>query len=106
MPAYVVITRTHTRNPDELVRYSELVPGFMAGHAATFLARFGHSEVKEGPEVEGIAIIEFPTIEQARAWYDSPAYQEASRHRYLGADYTIAIVEGSSAVPPPRANPA
>jgi uncharacterized protein (DUF1330 family) len=39
----------------------------MAGHPATFLARFGHCEVKEGAGVEGVAIIEFPTIEAARA---------------------------------------
>ena len=106
MAAYIVISRTHTRNQEALGRYSELAPTFMAGHTAKFLARFGPFEVKEGAGVEGVAIIEFPTIEEAKAWYDSPAYQEASRHRYLGADYSIIIVDGSSAVPAPRPIPA
>jgi uncharacterized protein (DUF1330 family) len=43
--------------------------------------------VLEGPTVEGVAILEFASVEEAKAWYFSPAYQEASRHRYLGGDY-------------------
>jgi uncharacterized protein (DUF1330 family) len=66
----------------------------MAGHAATYLARFGACEVKEGAAVEGVAIIEFPTLEAAKAWYESPAYQDASQHRFRGGDYNIVIVDG------------
>jgi uncharacterized protein (DUF1330 family) len=94
MSAYVVITKTKTRNRVELDLYAKQAPEFMAGHAATFLARFGNCEVKEGGEVEGVAIIQFPTIAQAKAWYESPSYQEASRHRFQGGDYNIVIVEG------------
>jgi uncharacterized protein (DUF1330 family) len=94
MPAYVVITKTRTRKQSELDLYAREAPRFMAGHPATFLARFGGCEVKEGAAVEGVAIIEFPTIEAAKAWYESPAYQEASEHRFKGGDYNIVIVEG------------
>jgi uncharacterized protein (DUF1330 family) len=96
MPAFVVITKTRTRDPNELALYSKEAPAFMAGHAATFLARFGTSEVKEGAGVEGVAIIEFPTFAEAKAWYESPAYQDASQHRFRGGDYNIVIVEGVS----------
>jgi hypothetical protein len=41
MPANVVITKTRTRNQDELALYAKAAPGFMAGHSADFLARFG-----------------------------------------------------------------
>ena len=61
----------------------------MAGHSATYLARWGGYEVKEGAAVEGVAIIEFPTFAEARAWYESPAYQEASQHRFRGGDYDV-----------------
>jgi uncharacterized protein (DUF1330 family) len=94
MPAYVVITKTRTRNRGELDLYAKEAPAFMAGHPATYLARFGSCEVKEGAAVEGVAIIEFPTFEEAKAWYESPAYQEASQHRFRGGDYNIVIVEG------------
>jgi Domain of unknown function (DUF1330) len=53
MPAYVVITKTRTRNPAELALYAKEAPAFMAGHAATFLARFGACETVEGAAAEG-----------------------------------------------------
>jgi uncharacterized protein (DUF1330 family) len=70
-------------------------------HQATFLARFGGCEVKEGAAVEGVAIIQFPTFEEAKRWYESPTYQEASQHHFRGGDYNIVIVEG---LPPPSAH--
>jgi uncharacterized protein (DUF1330 family) len=39
-------------------------------------------------------ILEFPSIEAAKAYYHSVAYQDAARHRFLGADYRAFIVEG------------
>jgi uncharacterized protein (DUF1330 family) len=100
MPAYVVITKTRTRNRSELDLYAQQARTFMAGHPGTFLARFGSCEVKEGAAVEGVAIIEFPTFAEAKAWYESPAYQKASQHRFLGGDYNIVIVDGVPASPP------
>ncbi len=41
-----------------------------------------------------MAILEFPTFEEAKTWYDSPAYREAREHRLKGADYHAVIVEG------------
>jgi uncharacterized protein (DUF1330 family) len=49
--------------------------------------------VLEGPAIEGAVILEFPTIEAARNYYHTRAYQEAVRHRYLAADYRVFIVE-------------
>ena len=36
----------------------------------------------------------FPSMEEARCWYDSPKYQEARKHRQNGAAYSVLIVEG------------
>jgi uncharacterized protein (DUF1330 family) len=73
----------------------------MAGHPATYLARFGNCEVKEGAAVEGVAISQCPTFEEAKAWYESPAYQDASQHRFRGGDYNVVIVEGLPPTPAP-----
>jgi uncharacterized protein (DUF1330 family) len=35
----------------------------------------------------------------ARAWYNSPAYQEARLHRMKGAQYRMLLVEGSDVTP-------
>ncbi|MBI0440173.1 DUF1330 domain-containing protein [Dickeya dianthicola] len=34
------------------------------------------------------------TVEEARAWYYSDAYQSAARHRHAGATYRGFVVEG------------
>jgi uncharacterized protein (DUF1330 family) len=47
-----------------------------------------------GPTPEGIAIAEFPSMEEARRWYDSPAYHAAIQHRLNGAINRGLIVEG------------
>ena len=44
-----------------------------------------------------VVIVEFPTMEQAKAFYNSPEYQEARSHRLGAADFNMVIVDG---VPP------
>jgi uncharacterized protein (DUF1330 family) len=39
-------------------------------------------------------IVEFPTLAEARAWYDGDAYKDAREHRFKGADYRAFITEG------------
>jgi uncharacterized protein (DUF1330 family) len=94
MAAYIVFTREHVRDQDELKAYSQKAGPAMAGHAITVLAAYGHHEVIEGPAAEGVVILQFPTFEEAKAWYESPAYQEACKHRFAGADYRAIIVQG------------
>ena len=66
----------------------------MAGHRMSVLAAYGRQEVLEGPDAEGVVIVEFPSFEEAKAWYESPAYRDAREHRFRGADYRAMIVEG------------
>ena len=94
MAAYMVFTRESTRNASELGTYSQKVGPTLDGHPVTVLAAYGRHEVIEGPEVEGIVILEFPSFDKAKAWYDSPAYREVREHRFRGADYRAVIVEG------------
>jgi len=94
MSAYIVFTREKMRNRDEYERYREKARPAAAGHSLKPLALYGRHEVLEGPPIEGAVILEFPTVEAARAYYDSPAYQDAVRHRFLAADYRVFIVDG------------
>src|ERR1700681_2582698 len=43
---------------------------------------------------EGVAIAEFPSLAEAKQWYESPGYQAAAQHRFKGATYRGLIVEG------------
>ena len=68
--------------------------GTLGVHPAKPLVFYGKSETLEGAPIEGAVIVEFPTMEAAKAWYDSPAYAEIRKHRFLAADYRCFITEG------------
>ncbi|MBA8899608.1 DUF1330 domain-containing protein [Phyllobacterium sp. P30BS-XVII] len=95
MVAYIVITREKTRSPAHLESYKKLTPPTFQDHPAIVRASNGRHEVFEGPDTEGVLILEFPTYAEASAWYHSPTYQAASEHRFQGADYRIILTEGS-----------
>jgi uncharacterized protein (DUF1330 family) len=95
MPAYVIFLREkpihdqaemdiYTRGGAERPRDPKLKP----------LALYGAHETIEGAAADGAVILEFPTIEDARAWYYSPEYQEAAKHRRNAAEYRGMIVQG------------
>ena len=94
MPAYAVFIREKTRDQSALDTYMPKAQASLANHAVKVLAVYGRQEVLEGPECEGVVIVEFSTLEAAKKWYDSPAYREARLHRFQGADYRAIIVEG------------
>ena len=94
MPAYVIFIRKRTSNPAELEVYFQKAPASLAGRPVTIHALYGRHEVIEGEPIEGAAILEFPSVAEAKAWYESPAYREALQHRLKGADYIGIIVEG------------
>jgi len=77
-----------------LATYSEKVGDTLTGHPVTVLAAYGRHEVLEGPDVEGVVILEFPSVEEAKAWYDSPAYREVRQYRFRGSEYRAVMVEG------------
>ncbi len=94
MPAYAIFIRERTTDPAELAIYSEKVGSTTAGHPLTIRAYYGPQEVLEGPPAEGVVLLEFPTMAEAKAWFTSPAYQEARVHRLRGAEYRVIFVEG------------
>jgi uncharacterized protein (DUF1330 family) len=94
MAAFVIFIREKTRDQAEMDAYTPKAAASLAGHPITIHAAYGRQEVLEGPEVEGVVIVSFPSFEDAKAWYESPAYREAREHRFRGADYRAVIVEG------------
>ena len=94
MVAYVVFTREKMRNPEEYERYREMARPAAKGHPLRPLVLYGKYEMLEGPAIEGAVVLEFPTVEAAKIYYNSPAYQDAVKHRFLAADYRVFIVEG------------
>lgn len=99
MSAYVVMIRERVTDQAEMDIYARLAPFAREGHDIERLAFYGMLDVLEGAPADGVVINRFPTMEDARRWYDSAAYQSARVHRQRGADYRIFIVEGVDAKP-------
>jgi uncharacterized protein (DUF1330 family) len=94
MSAYVIFVRDRITDPEEFKKYGESASAATAGHPVTPLAFYGAIDTLEGQRVDGAVVLEFPTMADARAWYDSPLYQDALQHRLKGAEYRVFIVEG------------
>ena len=94
MATYIVFTRESTQDQNELNIYRSEVRETFEGHPIKVLAAYGPQQVLEGPAPEGVVIVEFPTTTAAREWYDGPAYQAITQHRFKGATYRAVLVEG------------
>ena len=100
MKAYWV-ARSKINDPAAYKRYTDLVPDIIRRYQGTVLARGGRFRILEGPEkFARFVVIEFPTLEQAVACYNSPEYQQAGSFRRQGAgEVELVIVEGGDATP-------
>lgn len=94
----MVMLRERVTDPAEMEIYSQMAARAREGHAVVPLARYGALRMLEGQPIEGAVILQFPTMEEACAWYESDAYQEARQHRMRGATYKVFLVEGLDAV--------
>jgi uncharacterized protein (DUF1330 family) len=95
MPVYMLFIR------EKPVRDAAAMEAYDRAHRAaprdpkmTPLAAYGATEVLEGEGFDGMVMLQFPTAEDAKAWYHSPGYQAALPHRLKGADYRVIIVQG------------
>ncbi|WP_454774817.1 DUF1330 domain-containing protein [Janthinobacterium tructae] len=96
MTAYVIFIREKTLDQREMDIYAEKVPGTLPSIPIEILAAYGRLEVFEGETPEGVVLFSFPTVEDAKTWYYSVAYQSAAAHRHAGARYRGFVVEGST----------
>lgn len=94
MPAYAV-SLVNVTNADQYPEYAKRAGPAVAKHGGRFLARGGAKAIMEGDvPFARVVVVEFPTMEQAKAFYNSPEYQEARSHRLGAADFNMVIVDG------------
>ena len=98
MAAYWM-SRCKIHDPVEYKKYTDRVPGIIAKFGGRVLARGGRYQVMEGTQgFHRFVVIEFPTMEQAIACFESPEYQEAAAFRRNGGGVVEnVIVEGGEA---------
>jgi uncharacterized protein (DUF1330 family) len=92
--AYWVSVYRSVSDPDKLAAYAKLSGPAIAAGGGRMLARGIPAQVYEAGVQQRTVIIEFDSVEQAKAAHDSPAYQEALAALAGGADREIRIIEG------------
>jgi uncharacterized protein (DUF1330 family) len=94
MPAYAIAHLQEATPVPEILEYIERITATFEPHGGRFLVHAAQHEVKEGSWPGHVVLIGFPGIAEARAWWDSPAYQEIAplRSRHIEGD--IILVEG------------
>ena len=94
MPAYVVAEITIT-NPEGYKAYTAQVPATIEKYGGRFLVRGGKAHVLEGewPDKRRV-VIEFPSVEAARKWWDSPEYEKPKALRRANSEGRLLLLEG------------
>lgn len=94
MPALWIGRLLRIKDAEAMARYGKLAPVGLESFGGRVLA---HGARIVAPEAAaspvGAGVIEFPSLDQAMAFYESASYQEARRFREQGADYEFFIVE-------------
>jgi uncharacterized protein (DUF1330 family) len=95
MSAYLIAT-VRVDDPETYKLYTAQTPALIAKHGGRFLVRGGPVETLEGPASgDRMVVVEFPSMEAAKAMYSSPEYQAAAIHRHASSEATFLLAEGA-----------
>jgi uncharacterized protein (DUF1330 family) len=96
MSAYVIYFCHAFRDKQGHLDYAAAFPGTVKDIDYKVLAAYTDFEVLEGHEpVLGAVLIEFPTYEIAKRWYESEQYKQVRGHRIRNS-YTGVLIDGGS----------
>jgi uncharacterized protein (DUF1330 family) len=94
MPAYIIVDIRVT-DPERYADY-RATPSTAGDYGGRFLVRGGACELLEQGDWEpnGLAVMEFPDADAARAWYSSEEYRKKRAIRHESARSTLILIEG------------
>lgn len=93
MTAYL-IADIDVHDADAYSAYTAQTPALVQKHGGRFIARGGNSEAKEGSWHSRIAIIEFPSRDALKSFWDDPDYRKVVGIRHQHATSRLVAVDG------------
>jgi len=94
MPSYIVLNVDVT-DPARYPDYSKVAGATVAQYGGRYLVRGGKAEKLEGTvDPKRFVILEFPSYEQAQAWWSSAEYREPKAIRQSCSNSDVVLVEG------------
>jgi uncharacterized protein (DUF1330 family) len=94
LPGYAV-AEVDVTDPATFQKYAEKAPGTIAASGGHYIIRGGKSMSIEGEPPKRFVVIQFDSVEKAKAWEDSPAYDAIKPIRHSSAKSRVFIIEGA-----------
>ena len=95
MAAYIIV-RMHVTDMEQYKEYAKATPDVVAQYGGRFIVRGGETVTLEGPEEKDrIVVLEFSSMDRAKAFYGSEAYTVAAKLREGAASAQFVLVEGA-----------
>lgn len=95
MAAYIIVDVTVT-DPHTYQGYTKLVPATVEAYGGKFIVRGGKVETLEGDwQPNRVVVLEFESVEKAKAWWNSDEYREPKAIRHSAAQAKMIVVEGA-----------
>ena len=95
MPSAYVLANVQVTNAQQYEEYKRLSTIAMKAHGAEVCVRGGQTEVLEGDWTPNrVVLLKFPSMDKAKAFYDSPEYQAAKQAREGIAVMRMVLIEG------------
>ncbi|MCX7155900.1 MAG: DUF1330 domain-containing protein [Rhodocyclales bacterium] len=93
-PAYMVVD-ARSSDPERMAEYRRLAQIAVEKFGGRYLVRGSPYEAFEGSwQPQRLVVLEFPSMEIARSFYDSPEYLEARTARAGVSDFDMLLAEG------------
>src|SRR2546423_2277146 len=93
MSAYIVV-EVEVHDPSRYENYKVMVPPSLEAYGGRFLVRGGKVETLEGDWLpKRFVMVEFPSAEQAKAWWASTEYANAKALRQATAKTQMIVVK-------------
>ena len=94
MTAYVIVD-IEVADPEGYMEYPKMAPETVKLYGGKYIVRGGTNETLEGDwQAKRLVILEFPSVEQAKKWLNSPEYAPARALRHQYAQSKMVVVEG------------
>lgn len=92
--AVYIVSRVDITDPERMAGYMQAAPATVEAFGGKYIVRTGNIEVIEGTQrCDRVVVLEFPTREQALAWYKSDAYRPLRDVRWEAAKASIMLME-------------
>lgn len=96
MSAYILFDNQEVREPQKLAEYKRHAPAIVELYRGKYAVLGGYNEILEGSWAPAYPVmLEFPSVELARGWYQSAEYRDLRRLRLEAVRSSAVLIEGT-----------